>query len=223
MCFSAAASFSTTALLFPMGFFCVKKAYKSNMHYLALASIPFLFGIQQAFEGGLWLVVGDSVELIKHDMALGFLFFADLLWPCFVPLAVALVEENRGKQQLALFCSFLGGAFGLSIFLPLWMQPEWLSIQVKQGSILYQMVQLYDAIIPQLGARLIYVTIIAAPLLFSSVTSLQRLGLLLLTSIIVSSLLFSYAFVSVWCFLAAIISLYIVVIINDCRPKFVHR
>jgi hypothetical protein len=102
------------------------------------------------------------------------------------------------------------------------LQPGWLSVQVRQGSILYQIVQLYDAIIPQLGARIIYVIIVAAPLLFSSVTALPRLGFLLLASIIVSSLLFSYAFVSVWCFFAAIISLYIVVIINHRLPKFRH-
>ena len=222
MCFSAAASFTTTAFLLPMGAYCVMKVYKSDKHYLALASIPFLFGLQQAFEGGLWLVVGDSVESSIHSMALGFLFFADLLWPCFVPLAVAFVEENRKKRQLSLLASILGGALGLYIFLPLWIQPGWLSVQVRQGSILYQIVQLYDAIIPQLGARIIYVIIVAAPLLFSSVTALQRLGFLLLASIIVSSLLFSYAFVSIWCFFAAIISLYIVVIINHRLPKFRH-
>ncbi len=218
MCFSALTSFTTTALLIPIGIYSIKKAFEVDKHYLTLAFVPFLFGIQQAFEGGLWLVVDDSVESSRNSMALGFLFFADLLWPCIVPLAAAFVEENRRKHQMFLVCSFLGGAFGLSIFLPLWFQPEWLSVQTTQGSILYQTVQLFDAIIPQVGARFIYVVIVTAPLLFSSVNTIRNLGILLLISIIVSGLLFSYAFVSVWCFFAAIISFYIVVIINHCRP-----
>ena len=168
--------------------------------------------------GALRLVVGDSLESSISCLAQGFLFFADLFWPCFVLLAAAFVEENRRNQQLFLFFSILGSAFGLSIFLPLWVRPEWLSVQVSQGSILYQMVQLYDAIIPQFGARIIYVIIVAAPLLFSSVTALQRLGLLHLALFIVRSSLFSYAFVSGWCFFAAITPLYVVAITKHCRP-----
>lgn len=158
----------------------------------------------------------DSVESSINSMALGFLFFADLFWPFFVPLAAAFVEENRKKRQVFLFFSFFGGLFGLSLFLPLLFEPDWLSVQIKQGSILYKLVQIYDKIIPQPGVRIIYVIIVATPLLASSAINIRTLGLLLLLSIIVSTLLFSYAFVSVWCFFAAIISLYILWIINHC-------
>ena len=51
MCFSATASFTTTAFLILMGIYCVKKVLETEKHYLALATVPFLFGIQQAFGG----------------------------------------------------------------------------------------------------------------------------------------------------------------------------
>lgn len=218
MCFSATASFATSALLLPVGLYCAKRAYKIDKRYLALADVPFLFGIQQAFEGGLWLAMGESAESRINRMALGFLFFADFLWPFLVPLASAFVEENKRKQRIFLFFSCLGGLFGLSLFLPLLFQPDWLVVVIKQGSIIYQLVQVYDTIIPQPGVRIIYLIIVATPLLASSIRDIRILGTLLLFSIIISTLLFSYAFVSVWCFFAAIISLYVFSIIAHIKP-----
>jgi hypothetical protein len=217
MCFSATASFTASALLLPVGLYCAKKAYETDKRYLVLATVPFLFGIQQAFEGGLWLAMGESEES-SNRMALGFLFFADFLWPFLVPLASAFVEKTMRKRRIFLFFSCLGGLFGLSLYLPLLFQPDWLSVAIKQGSILYQLVQVYDAIIPQPGVRIIYVIIVAAPLLASSVRNIRVLGVLLVISILVSTLVFSYAFVSVWCFFAAIISLYVFSIIAQIKP-----
>lgn len=219
MCFSATASFTASAFLVPVGIFCVKKVYEVDKRYLTLAAVPFLFGLQQAFEGGLWLALENSAAGKVSKMAMGFLFFADFIWPLFVPLASAMIEENRRKRQLFLCCAALGGAFGLSILIPLSMQPEWLSITIVRDSIRYQMVQIYDAILPQTGARMVYALIIAVPLLFSSIARIRWLGILLLTTILASSLFFSYAFVSVWCFFAAIISLYILSIINHVEPE----
>lgn len=218
MCFSATASFTASALLLPVGLYCAKKAYEIDKRYLALAAVPFLFGIQQAFEGGLWLAMGESVESRINRMALGFLFFADFFWPFLVPLASAFVEENMRKRRIFLFFSCLGGLFGLSLYLPLLVQPDWLSVVIKHGSIFYQLVQVYDAIIPQPGVRIFYVIIVATPLLASSVRNIPILGVLLVLSILLSALLFSYAFVSVWCFFAAIISLYVFSIIAHIKP-----
>ena len=96
--------------------------------------------------------MGESVESRINRMALGFLFFADFLWPFLVPLASAFVEGNKRKQRIFLFFTFVGGLFGLSLFLPLLFQPAWLSVVIKHGSILYQLVQIYDDIIPQPGS-----------------------------------------------------------------------
>jgi hypothetical protein len=218
MCFSATASFSAGAILFSVGVYCIKKALDTDKRYLTLAAIPFLFGIQQAFEGGLWLSMANPEGSTAMGMALGFLFFADFFWPFLIPLASALVEIKQWKRRVFLIFSLFGGLFGLSLYLPLLFNPEWLSIQIMQGSILYQLVQIYDAIIPKTGLRLIYIVTVTYPLLASSVNSIRSLGILLLISIVVSILFYSYVFVSVWCFFAAIISLYIFLIMRQIEP-----
>jgi hypothetical protein len=62
MCFSATASFALSAFLLPIGAYCVKKTVEADKRYLILAAVPVGFGIQQAFEGGLWLAIEGSIE-----------------------------------------------------------------------------------------------------------------------------------------------------------------
>ena len=83
MCFSATASFTASALLTPVGLYALRRTYQSDPRYLALAAFPLLFGIQQAIEGGLWLALEGRATLSTSTTALGFLFFAYLLWPIF--------------------------------------------------------------------------------------------------------------------------------------------
>lgn len=54
MCFSAQASFTAAALLLPAGAVGVYKAYRTHRRYMAICALPFLFGLQQLFEGLVW-------------------------------------------------------------------------------------------------------------------------------------------------------------------------
>lgn len=222
MCFSATASFSASAILLPVGIYCVKKALDYDKRFLMIAVVPFLFGIQQIFEGGLWRSIDNLGGSAAISMALAFLFFADFIWPFLIPLATAFIEDNKRKRQVFFIFSVIGGIYGLSLYLPLLVNEKWMSIQLIHGSIFYQLIYIYDAIIPRIGIRSIYVIIVTIPLLVSSLKSMQFLGILLLISIIVSTLFFSYAFVSVWCFFAAIISVYIFWVMRHCIPVEKH-
>ena len=53
MCFSAGASFGASAILGTIGIVTLKKAKTTNQ--IPFASIPLLFGAQQAAEGALWI------------------------------------------------------------------------------------------------------------------------------------------------------------------------
>ncbi len=110
MCFSASASFAVSAALLPVSAFTINYAWRYDKRYLALAAFPLMFGVQQAFEGVLWLSIP--------------------------------IEEAAGLR-------------------------------------------------------------------------ISALGLLILTSVILSAVFFIYAFVSIWCFFAAVLSLYIIVILRD--------
>lgn len=73
--------------------------------------------------------------------------------------------------------------------------------------------------------RAIYALIVAVPLIGSSDRIVRDFGVLILASVIVSALAFGYAFVSIWCFFAALLSAYLVVRLprrESGRPP-VHR
>ncbi|MEZ5537851.1 MAG: DUF6629 family protein [Thiolinea sp.] len=148
-------------------------------------------------------------------MAIGFLFFAYFLWPFFVPLAALLVEQNSGRKKLFLFFSILGFLFGASLFVPLLVYPDWLSVELMKGSIFYQPALLYDGVLSRSVIRVAYAIIVAVPLLFSSVKSVKIFGIMIVVSVIGTVALFNYAFVSVWCFFAALLSIYNVYIIRS--------
>ncbi len=57
MCFSAAASFGTSAFLGGAGIVAIKKI--DSRKKLAFACVPILFCIQQLSEGVLWLALGN--------------------------------------------------------------------------------------------------------------------------------------------------------------------
>ena len=58
MCFSATASFTTALVLIPVGVYCVNKATSLQKSYWLFALMPLMFGVQQFFEGVVWL--GDG-------------------------------------------------------------------------------------------------------------------------------------------------------------------
>mgnify|MGYP000091041284 FL=1 len=73
MCFSATASFAASAVLGATGIATLAKTKDRKM--LPLATIPLVFAIQQAIEGGLWLTIADGGSDAVLLSAL-FLFFA---------------------------------------------------------------------------------------------------------------------------------------------------
>ena len=215
MCFSATASFTTSAILVPMGSYAISQAYQYQKRYIYLAAIPLLFGIQQAFEGALWLVLNGQLHIDQQVPALGFLFFAYFLWPFYVPLAALRVEENIQRQRVFLAVATFGFMMGLVLYLPLLLNKEWLSLRVLSGSILYEPKLILGDAISVGTHRIIYAVIVAVPLLFSTVAVVRKFGVLIFFSVIASALLFAYAFVSIWCFFAALLSLYIVYVAHN--------
>lgn len=215
MCFSAPASFVVSGLLLPIGVYTVSLTLRNHRRYLALATFPLLFSVQQAFEGVLWTTLGNESDTGIYASAMGFLFFAYLLWPFFVPLAGGLLERNVIRRRLFAAIGVVGLLFGGSLYLPLWINADWLSVKIVGHSILYEPTLIYDEIVPRAGVRIFYAVIVTVPLLLSTVASLRTFGFLILASVIISTLFFMYASVSVWCFFAVLLSIYVLWILGD--------
>ncbi|MGB5735414.1 MAG: DUF6629 family protein [Thiohalocapsa sp.] len=209
MCFSAEASFAAAAVLVPVGAYSLKLAVQNDRRYIVVASFPLLFGIQQAVEGVLWLGLAGQEGPNIRLAALGFLFFAFWLWPFLVPLSAYALEQRAFRKLVFKGLAAIGFLFGLSLFLPLLTYPDWLAIERAQGSILYDTRLVYDDFIARNTVRFGYAVIISVPLLFSTQPKLRVFGMLILTSVVIGGFVFHYAFISIWCFFAALLSLYI--------------
>jgi hypothetical protein len=61
--------------------------------------------------------------------------------------------------------------------------------------------------------RAFYALIILVPLLVASDRYIRIFGIIIATSVAISTVFFGYAFISIWCYFAAVLSFYILVMI----------
>lgn len=103
MYFNATASFATSGVLVPLGIYCLSKVQDTAPGSDLLAAFPLLFGIQQGFEGIVWLALDGQQVIDAHLMALFYLFFAYFLWPFFAELisvyVAYLLHRVAGEEQ----------------------------------------------------------------------------------------------------------------------------
>lgn len=209
MCFSATASFTAAALLVPAGIYCAKKATPLSKPYWAIGLFPLLFGVQQALEGLVWLALESNDPQSIRYSALGFMLFSHFFWLFWVPIASAVLEPRGLKRNIFLALAIFGGLYGASMYLPLLVQANWLTVNLVQHSISYEAQLIYDGYVPRLALRVLYAVIVLSALLFSSDRYIRLFGILIAISVVVATVFFGYAFISVWCYFAALLSLYV--------------
>ena len=209
MCFSATASFVAGAVLIPLGGVAIELAWKTDRRYLTLAAFPVLFGVQQIVEGLLWRSLDDPARPASHAAAMIFLLFAYLLWLILTPLAAFLVEDRRWLRRACLGLTIFGGVYGLSLFAPLLVNPDWLIVELARGSIIYDTRLIYDGVVSKTVLRITYAGVICLPLLASSAPGVRIFGILVTLSVLLAFLFATYAFTSIWCYLAAVVSAYV--------------
>ena len=209
MCFSAEASFAAAAVLVPAGAYCVRVAARVRSAYLPLAAIPLFFAAQQFCEGLVWVGLARGDDSLVRASALAFLAFALAFWPFWVPFSVVFVERRKAVRRCLAGAALLGLALGCGLFVPLALRAdEWLSVYVEHHSVRYNPGGLpafslaghtwWDA---GYGA-LVFVPLLAA----SSDRRFAAFFLVMATAAGLSLLAFRHAFVSVWCFFAAVLS-----------------
>lgn len=114
MCFSASASFGAGFVLAVIGVATIKKTQHPSQ--LLFASIPLIFGVQQIAEGILWLTLPnpDYVNTQKIFTYV-FLFFAQIVWPIWVPIAIMLLEKNATRKTMQKV--FIGSGLIVGLYL----------------------------------------------------------------------------------------------------------
>ena len=198
MCFSATASFIASGGLAAISVASIVSAKKKEK---ILAIIPLLFAIQQAFEGFQWLQIDRGEASLVA--AYGFLLFAFIIWPIYVPSSIYYLDKNR--RWLLRWFIFIGVAVA-SYFIGL-LLTEKLSITEYKNCIRYDLPIPFNNVV-NVSYLLItlYLVAIFGPLFSSRYKVLNIYGYIILMFAIIAWFFFVAAFTSVWCFFAAIIS-----------------
>ena len=198
MCFSATASFATGIALTGVGVATLEQT--KTKREIPLALFPLLFGVQQLIEGFVWLSLTRGSYALNTISTCSYTFFSHIFWPMFVPFAVALVEANPGRKRILRGFQVAGMAIGLYTLYAFFQSP--VTSSIINHSIVYEVDLFHKVLITGF-----YVTIVCGSFFVASDRLLNVFGALLLVGFLTAYYFYTLAFVSVWCFFAAILSI----------------
>lgn len=209
MCFSSTASFVAGSVLAVTSAASLRVIQRKEQRPLAL--IPLLFSMQQFCEGFLWLSFKQP-ELSAWELPFiySFLFFAQVIWPVWVPYTFYKEEESNTHKKRLKVLLFLGGILSLYLLYCLLRFP--VHAKIASGHIQYM---LSFPEYPVHYTRFIYFLAIVLPPFVSSKKSRKIIGSFLFVSFTVSFIFFSDFLISIWCYFAALISLTIYFVLQD--------
>jgi hypothetical protein len=210
MCFSASASFVTAGLTGAIGSLSLMRV--RELRQVPLASVPLFFALQQGGEGLLWLGLSSAPEgTAAADLTFWFLLFAEVFWPVYAPLSIWLIEPSPERRRIMLPCVAIGA--GVSVYLLWWLQTRSHSAAILHDHIVY-VTEGRHPVLLNMG----YLAATSLPPLLSSRRSLLALGIVVLVGLSVADVFYRQAFVSVWCFFAAVASVVILWHFARLRP-----
>jgi len=216
MCFSATASFTLSTVLVSTGLISIFIAHKFNKNYLVMALMPIILGVQQALEGVIWLNSSSGHYLLVDFYTSLYLFFAFYFWPAYVPMSVYFTERQVVRKKIIIGFIIAGQALGLILYLPLLLGLIPVSTDIIKHSIHYAT---YQSSTVLWIYSIAYISMLTIPFMLSSSLPIRVFGLMVLFSSLISYWLYLYVFTSMWCFFAAILSIYIVYIIIQSKSK----
>lgn len=215
MCFSATASISSAVLLLIIGLAALKKAAPHKALY-PFAALPIFFGIQQACEWLVWTGFDLNHEQYIYYGSIGFLFFGLIFWPFWIPFSLFHAEHKPKRKKILRWIT--GASIGYVLSL-LFIGCCSFTTLITNHHISYG--------IPGLDAysyilTFLYVVFTIVPFFIATHHLLWLFGLSLFFAFIASLTMFAGTIVSIWCFFAALLSVFVWVIIRRLALEHHH-
>ncbi|MDI1321943.1 MAG: hypothetical protein PSV36_04295 [Algoriphagus sp.] len=213
MCFSAGASFGAGVVLTVIGVASIKKAKSPSQ--IPFASIPLIFGVQQITEGFLWLAFLNPEYASLQQVAMyNFLFFAQVVWPVWVPFAILKLEPKENRRLISKILAGIGAA--VSVYLGFCM----INYPVE-ASVIGNHISYHEIFPPSLRVYvgILYSISTISPTFFSRIRRMWMLGTTVIVSYVITAIFYTDYIISVWCFFASIISIAIYVIMESLEKQ----
>ncbi len=198
MCFSATSSFIAAGVIGSIGVATLRHVREPRA--LLFAAVPILFAVHQFTEGWVWLGLDGRIGKVGFDhVTFLFMLYAQGILPLLMPAAVALMEPPGWRRTAILGLTGIGAlvcAWDITglIFLPS-------QCFVEQNSIAYR-----NPMTGDFWISCLYILATCGALLLSTHRVVRLYGLLNVAALTIAEIVKEYAFASVWCFYAAIMS-----------------
>jgi hypothetical protein len=227
MCFSATASFGAGAVLGTIGAVSISKA-KTKPQKL-FATIPLIFAIQQISEGFLWLSLkNQNMASWQTPLTYIFLVFAMAVWPFWISLTVRLLEKDEKRKKIMNVLVMIGTAVAIMVGFVLFLYPvqaitpACLSCPLSSTPSVINHLH-YEFTFPPVAKSLItaftvlYILATIVTPVISSIGKMKWLGVVFLASYLFAVIFYNGFVLSVWCFLAALLSFVVLWIIMELK------
>jgi hypothetical protein len=220
MCFSVTASFTASLALITCGVAALNCAREKKLRMIA--AIPLIFGAQQCAEGFVWFsFLYPSFAPIRMAASYIFLTCAGVVWPLWIPMALARFEDKGYKRYVP---SLVAGVLcALAFIVYALFYP--IAVTANCNVIYY-----FDVEHTPYGAwhayingitSLLYIIATIVPFFITRNKTVWLLGALIAIAYVVSYVAYFEAFGSVWCFFAALISILVYGLVRDKSHKII--
>ena len=198
MCFSATANFVASGVIAAVGVATLLRVEQPRA--MLFAAVPLLFALHQFTEGFVWLGVHDDIrsEAAGH-MTFLFILYAQGILPFLMPLAVLLMEPPGTRRTIVAGLTILGGADAIYILYALLAYPS--HVEVMHHSLHYD-----NQATATWEVASIYIIVTVGSLIASTHVVVRWFGLANLVGVVATLALAHWAFTSIWCLYAAVIS-----------------
>lgn len=163
---------------------------------------------QRLIEGAVWLSLPSDGSSVNAVTTYAYALFAFVLWPVFIPFAIGRLEPETRRRKMLYAVQLVGVAVAVYLLYSHTDSP--VTSEIVNSSVVYANSHFYGGWV----IAFYFVATIGSCLL-SSRRLVNLFGALTLFAALTAYWVYATSFVSVWCFLAAVLSLIVYAVVRS--------